>query len=277
MTISINPAGAVPSAPLWGNEVNPRVAAQISSEIVVSAALDGLEAKPGSGHTRSPGADRGGISGQIPVQAGEPDFPLLPTQPVAARAPHGIDRAGTPPEDWFESSMPAKEIADARGLEPPAPAPLLHADLKVSARLDGVAIAGASGPGQQLSANPLDARTVPVQPLTMAATSEAVVAKAAIGWHRADWPGTRVDDQLMDEIPLLIAPAPVAPQPSPVLMRFKAVVVNGLLMLGAVVAAVLVATLSRKDLGDIAVTGLAALVVIGALFLILRWARRLGE
>jgi hypothetical protein len=113
--------------------------------------------------------------------------------------------------------------------------------------------------------------------LTPAATGEAVVAKTAIGWHRAEWPGTRVDDQLMEEIPLLIAPSPVAPQPAPMQMRFKAVVVNGVLTLAAVVAAVLVATFSRKDLAGIAMTGLAALAVIGALYLILRRARRAGE
>lgn len=257
--------------------MNPRLAAQISTEVVVASALNGLEAASGSGPTGAPAPDRGGLTGQAPALAGGQDLPVLSAQPVAARAPRTIDQAGMPLEDWFESSLPAEEIADARVIELAAPAQLLHAGLKAPSRLDGAVIADASEPGQQLSANAVDAKTIPVQPLTMAVTGEALVAKAAVGWHRAEWPATRVDDQLMEEIPLLIAPPPVAPQPAPTQMRFKAVVVNGLLTLAAVVAAVLVATLSRKNLAGIAATGLAALVVIGALFLVLRWARRLGQ
>ena len=277
LTISINPAGTVPSAPLWGNEVNPRLVAQIATEVVVASALNGLETASGSGPIGAPAPDRGGLTGQAPALAGGPDLPSLPAQSVAARAPRAIDRAGMPLEDWFESSLPAEEIADARVIELAAPAQLLHAGLKAPFRLDGAVIADTSEPGVQLSANAVDARTIPVQSLTMAVTGEALVAKAAVGWHRAEWPTTRLDDQLMDEIPLLIAPPPVAPQTAPTQMRFKAVVLNGMLTLAAVVAAVLVATLSRMDLAGIAMTGLAALIIIGALYLIFRRAGRLGH
>jgi lysozyme family protein len=79
----------------------------------------------------------------------------------------------------------------------------------------------------------------------------------------------------MNEIPLLFAPIPVEPQQAPMRMRFKAIMVNGMLMLAAVLAAILVGTLNLKDLSSAESMELAAavLAILGVLYLIFRWAR----
>jgi membrane protein YqaA with SNARE-associated domain len=106
--------------------------------------------------------------------------------------------------------------------------------------------------------------------LTTEAKAEAVLARAAPEWNRREWQGVKMDDQLMREIPLLIAPVPLEPQQAPKRMRFKAVVANGMLMLGAVLAAILAGALNLKDLPSLKTMALAAVAVLGVVYWILR-------
>jgi hypothetical protein len=58
-------------------------------------------------------------------------------------------------------------------------------------------------------------------------------------------------------------------------MQFKAVVVNGILMLAAVLGAILLGTLNLRDLPSIETMEMAAgaLAILGVLYLIFRWTR----
>jgi hypothetical protein len=270
VSISINPAGSVPSL---GDGVNLRLAAQIASAAVVGAALNDLGAS--GGPAGAPDAGRGGTPGQVPGQAGKPGLPTLPAQPIAAGATRGIDRLGIQPEDWFESSLPAERASGINVNELAEPAQLIHAslvhaELKV---LDGGLNTGAIALGQPLNINGVDSRAIPLQLLAASATAEAVGAKTALEWRQPERSGIKLEDQLMGEIPLLFAPVPIEPQERSIGLRFKAVVVNGMLMLGAVLAVILVTTLNLKDLPSIQMTVLGALAIVGALCLTLRWAR----
>jgi uncharacterized RDD family membrane protein YckC len=100
----------------------------------------------------------------------------------------------------------------------------------------------------------------------------AAAAKAVQDWYHPQRPGIKQDDLLMREIPLLLAPAPMGPQPAPVTVRFKAVMVDGALMFGAVLAATLAATLNLEDMPSLqqtAMGALAALVILGGLYQVL--------
>jgi hypothetical protein len=153
-----------------------------------------------------------------------------------------------------------------------------HVNLKVGPQLDEASFTRANEPELQLSIKEVDSKTVPVQFLKTEATAGMVVATATPEWRRPAWQGIKLDDQLMREIPLLIAPVPLEPQQTPMRMRFKAVVVNGMLMLGAVLAAILVGALNLKDLPGIKMMELAAVAVavVGALYRILRWVKQHG-
>jgi hypothetical protein len=275
--ISVNLAGSGSS---WNEDVNLRLGAarlaEVASLAIAESVLTGLEAMSGAESTGTPVADRGAALGQAPVQVREPSSPVLPADPIAAGALRGKDSLGMP-EDWFESSSPAKNTSRVNVLEPATTAPFLHANLKTGSPLDAPRLVegfatGATNPDRPLRSNQADFETVPVQPLTAEAASGAVAAKAAAEWHRPAWRSIQPDDQLMKEIPLLFAPVPVEPQQSAIPMRLKAVVVNGLLMAGAILAAILVGTLSLKDLPSVSRMELAAaaLAIIGALFLIFR-------
>lgn len=279
MGISVNLAGNVPS---WNEGANLPLAAVRAAEAasleVVESLLTGLGAGSGVEPARAPDAGRGAGHRQVSTQAQEPGLPVLSAQPVAVRALPGRDSLGMP-EDWFESSVPAKNTSGAGAIEAADPAQSVPATPQVSSKLEATRsveglFPGAINPGRQLSSNQVDFETVQVRPLTAEATLGAVLAKAAPEVYRTQAPGTRPSNQLMKEIPLLFAPVPVEPQPPAPRMGFKAVVVNGMLMLAAVLAAVLVAALNLRDLPSIEMMELAAavLAVLGVLCLIFRWA-----
>jgi hypothetical protein len=208
-----------------------------------------------------------------------------------------------PAEDWFESSLPAEEASGANAMEAgeraqPAQVSLggslganiggnLEVDpgvsLKLSSRLDGGFLAGAIASERQSSVYGADFETVPVQPSTTVpfqlSTAGTAFAKAAPGWRQAEWPGIQSGDQLMKEIPLLIAQVPAEPQRAPVSLRLAAVVVEGALMLGAVLMATLAVTLNGTglpEIKEIALGAAAALFILGVLcqMLFRRWTRR---
>jgi len=174
--------------------------------------------------------------------------------------------------------VPAEETSGVSVMGPAGLAQSLHANLKVSSQLDEVSFTRANEPVQQLSIKEMDSKTITVPFLTIEAKAEAVLARTTPEWNRREWQGIGMDDQLMREIPLLYAPAPLEPQQAPKRMRFKAVVANGMLMLGAVLAAILAGTLNLKDLPSLKTMELAAvaLAVLGALYWLLRWVKRHG-
>jgi len=280
LSISVNLAGSVPS---WNEDANLPLAAVRAAEVAslagVESLLTGLEAASGVEPARVPDAGRAAVHGRASAQTPEPGLPALSAQPIATRALPGNNSLGMP-VDWFESSLPAKNASNAGIIELADPAQSVRANPQVSSRLDATRMveglfAGGVDSGRQIRSNQVDFETVPARPLTAEAMQGAVLAKVAPEVRLSQGPGIQPGDRLMKEIPLLFAPLPVEAQQAPLRMRFKAVVVNGILMLGAVLLAILVATLSLKDLPGVEMMELAAavLAILGVLCLIFRWAR----
>lgn len=295
MSISVNLSDR---ASLWNEGVNLRLGPLRAVDVALLGAaeslLAGLDATPGTAPTGVSGADRGGVSGQLWAS----DLPALPADSTAARAVPGKGSVGMPPEDWFESSVPARDLS---GVDPIGPdhgmasartvpaknAPLAEpietagpaqpvqasdANLKAGLRADEGFYTGALEPGRQLNLNQGDSAILRGQLWRADGTAAAMVAAAAPEWHRRDWQRIKLDDQLMREIPLLIGQLPLEPQPAPMRLRFTTVVVDGTLLLAAVVAAVLLPSLHLKPLPDLREMALgvgAALVLLGALYYIL--------
>jgi hypothetical protein len=270
--ISVNLAGNVPS---WKGDASLPLAAgraaEIASLAVAESLLTGLETASGVEPTRVPNAGHASGHGQVSALAPEPGLPVPSALPVAVPVTPGKDSLGMP-EDWFESSVPVKNSPAAGAIEAADPAQLTRANPQVSSRLEATRMveglfAGGVDSGRQIRSNQVDFETVQVQSSVAGATLEAVFAKASPEVYRLQGPGIRPDDKLMDEIPLLYAPIPVEPQSPLPRMRFRAVVLNGILMLGAVLVAVLVAALNLKDLPSIGMMELTAAVpfALGAL------------
>lgn len=266
-----------------------RLAALRAADIALlgasESALTGSDAVPGGVPAQASGADLGGRAEHLPVQVGQPDAAALPAAVTATRALNGRGSLALPPEDWFESSVPREETPSAARVEPVVPAQqtqptqAAQASAKVSAWSDGGFDPGATAPARQLSGYEMDSRNLRVQPWAADAVSGAatgatgtLAAKAAPEWHRANWPGIQADDDLAKRIPLLIGQLPVELQPAPARMRFTAVLVDGALTLGAVVAATLAVTLNLKGMPgtkELALGAAVVLVVLGALYQVL--------
>jgi hypothetical protein len=211
----------------------------------------------------------------------------LPAGSVAAGAAGGAGSLRIPGEDWFESSLPAETPSSSGVMEPAGLTQAFHAnlaanpgagpaanfvtnanlvanletDLKAHPLLDAGLIAAAIAPERLSSAYRVVPEAVSIQ------ASAAMATKAGQRWHDRGVPGIGLDDQLMDEIPLLFAQVPVERQPASMRVRLGIVLVDGLLMAGAVLAAAVVATLNLKELPSITEMGLgvAAVVFVAAL------------
>ena len=249
--------------------MNLRLATQIASLAVTEAALNDPLSGRSAGTKES---NRSGVPEQLPLHVGEPGLPTLPAQLIATRASRGNNELGMPPEDWFESSLPAEYLSGTAVRESSLPAQLIHTNLIHAGlkALDEGLSPGATTPGQPLSIYDVNSRTLPLQHLTSPETAEAVAAKASLEWNQSERSETKLDDQLMREIPLLFAQLPVEPLEGSTGVPLKVVVLNGMLMLGAVLAVILVTTLDLKNLLGIQMAVLAA---VGTIYLILRWAR----
>jgi len=254
--------------------MNLRLAAKIASAALSGVALTDLES--GSGTIGTPEVNHGGTPGQVPVQTGETGLPRLPAQSYVARGSREIERLGMSLEDWFESSLPTEHASGSDVSKPAVPtqlnhASLIHADLKA---LDGGLNTGEIAPGQPLNIFGGDPGTLTHQLPAAKATAEAVTAKAALESHQPGRSGMGLDNRLMKEIPLLFAPVPLEPQQESIGMGFKAVVMNGMLMSGAVLAVILLTTVDLEDLHIARAAVLTVLTAIGVLYLILRRVRR---
>jgi hypothetical protein len=268
------------SVPLWNEGANQPLAAghaaELASLIEVQSLVTGPDAASGAAPARVPDSDSAAAQGQVSAQASAPGLPVSPAGAIAAHALAG--KAGLAlPEDWFESSVPVKNIAAPGMIEAGGSTQLSHPGLNLGPRLDATRLnqgllAGAIDPGRQLRSNQVEFEAVPVQVLSREVTTGALAAHAAAGWYRPEGPRIQPGDQLMNEIPLLFAPIPVEPQQASIQMRFNAVLIRGLLMLGAVLAALLVVTPNLIDLPIVELMERAAavLAVLGVLFLIFR-------
>lgn len=289
LNISVNPAGSLPP---WNADANLALAAgraaEVASLTAVETLVTGPEVASGTAPVRVPDPSSAAAQGQIFAQTGAPGLPVHSAQSIAVRASAQPDAIRAlpgsdsleMPEDWFESSMPVKNAPGLGATQPAGPAQFTHASLNLSSRLDGARLvdglfAGTAEPGRQVRSNQVEFESIPVQILSAEATAGARAAHAALGGHRADWPPMQEGDQLMNEIPRLFAPVPVEPQLDSIPMQFKAVVVNGILMLAAVLGAILLGTLNLRDLPSIETMemGAGALAILGVLYLIFRWTR----
>lgn len=258
LSVSINPAGSGPS---WNEDLNLCLAAVRAAQFAAMAAE--MES------AGAPGADRGAIPGQVSTPVGGTGLPAPPSGADAGLALRGMPSLGIPAEDWFESSLPAAETPGAKHVEAGQSAHPTHVNLLAGNLPDVPRPNGEIFPGAiELGIH----RQIPEAVLAQLATAEAVVAKAAPDWQSPEWSGIRQDDQLMKEIPLLVGTLPVEVQAAPIALRLTAVVVDGALAAGAVLATVLVVTLSQKALPGIKEIGFgvaAAAVVLGAAYQIL--------
>jgi len=280
LNISANLPASVPS---WNEGANQPLAAghavEVASLIEVQSLVTGPDAASDAAPARVPDSGSAAAQGQVSAQAAAPGLPVLSAGPIAA---HGLAGKGglALPEDWFESSVPVKNISAPGMIGASGSAQLTHPSLNPTSRLDATRLsdglfAGAIDPGRPMRTNQADFETVPVQILSAEAAAGAVAAHTVLGGYRPEGPRFQQGDQLMNEIPLLFAPVPVEPQQSSIQMRFNAVLIRGLLMLGAVLAALLVVTPNLNDLPIVELMERAAVVlaVLGVLYLIFRGAR----
>jgi len=280
LNISVNLPASVPS---WNEGANQPLAAGNAAEVAslteVQSLVTGPDAASGAAAARVPDAGSAAAQGQVSAQAAAPGLPVLSAGPIAAHALGGKGSLGMP-EDWFESSVPVRNISGPGNIEATNSAQLTHPTLNRGSWVDATRLgeglfAGAMEHGRQVRSNQVEFESVPAQILSAEAAAGAVAANAALGWHRPDWQRIQQGDQLMNEIPLLFAPVPVEPQQTPIELGFSAVLIRGLLMLGAVLAAILVGALDLRGLSiaEVMERAAAVLAILGVLYLIFRGAR----
>jgi uncharacterized RDD family membrane protein YckC len=193
----------------------------------------------------------------------EPDMPARPAESAAYASTN----------DWWESSPQVDDGFESGGIVPVEPAQPIHANLiefpreivatrKVRSRAaEGAGTAAAEAQGQ-LSIFEVDPEAIMVQP----AMAEAMAVPDA-----PEWSGMELEAQPQLES------APAAPaaavqlglQQAPLGLRLMAAVVDGTLILGAFMAAVLVAASNLKELPSLRMSEMgaaAALLVVGMVY-----------
>jgi len=294
LNISFRPTDPLP---LLNEAMNLRLATLSAADNALlgasGAAVPGLDAASGSGPAQVSGAGLGGGPDQLSAQGGQPNVAALSAAATAAGGLSGKGGLALPPEDWFESSTPKVEAPSSARIEPAAPAqppqPIqavqaAAASAKVSAWLEAGLNSGSAAPARQFNGHEVNSRDLRVQTWATDTVSAAVTGtaaetlagavatKAALDWRRPDWQGVNGGDELARQIPLLVGQVPIAPQPAPMHLRLGAVLVDGGLTLGAVVAATLAVTLNLKEMPGIkemAVGAAAVLVALGILYQLL--------
>ena len=202
----------------------------------------------------------------------EPDMPARPAE-SAAYVSREADSYASPANDWWESSPQVDDGFGSEGIVPVEPAQPTHANLiefpreivatrKVRSRVaEGAGAAAAEAQGQ-LSIFEVDPEAIMVQP----AMAETMTVQ-----DTPKWSGMELEAQPQQET------APAAPaaavqlalQQAPLGLRLMAAVVDGALILGAFMAAVLVAASNLKELPSLRMSEMgagAALLVVGVLY-----------
>ena len=208
------------------------------------------------------------------------DLPVRPEEPAAARAWRGPGALKIPVEGWWEPDVWAQDGPDAlggaEGIESVEPAQPIHAKLiefprelvatrKVRPRLAEGPYGAAGEPNGQLSIFEVDPGSISTQPEAADAMNEA----AAPAWQGAEWSGIELGDQPMGHPPGETVTESAALQLAPFGWRLMAAVVDGALILGAFLAAAMVAASNVKALlsiKEIELGSAAALLVLGGLY-----------
>jgi uncharacterized RDD family membrane protein YckC len=209
----------------------------------------------------------------------EPDLPVRPSAPPAARASRGTERSTAFADDWWNAPSPTE---DAIGFQTVEPAQPIHANLiefpreivaprKVRPRLAEGPLATPGEPDGQLSIFEVDPETISTQPVVV----EAVAVAPA-----PEWSDIELDAQPLQETApqVLTAPAAASRQQAPMTQRLLAAVVDGSLIAGAFLLAVVGAASYGMDLPGIKemeIAAAAALLITGVLYQVLFFT--LGE
>ena len=209
-----------------------------------------------------------------------PDFPVrgVPPETRATREPVLHRMSG---EEWLEPASQAVAVLDSEEIEVIEPAQPIHANLiefprelvatrKVRPRRAAGQGAAVNEAGMQLSIFEVDPATISVQP---AAAAEAAVA-ATSAWPAPQWSAIELEalpqQQLEEDEIAAATQAPAAPdlQSAPFNLRLMAHVVDGSLIVLALLAAVL-ASVNPRDLPglrEVELGAAAAFVVAAALY-----------
>lgn len=208
------------------------------------------------------------------------ELPVYPSAPVGARAARGQDLFETGEESWWRPAAADVEQVDADPIEVVEPSPIpanliefpreLVAARKARPRLvEG--LSAAPEPGAQLSIFEVDPVSI---------STEVEEAAPAHAWTAPTWSGMELEAQPAQEVfEALPEPAPQAEmaacplQPAPATQRLMALVVDGALVAGSLLAAAMVAASRASTLPGpratevgLAVALLAAAVLYQMLF-----------
>jgi len=246
--------------------------------------------------------------GPVPDLATGPAIKVAPElrpEPVSEMAPavsmRGLGAFRNPEDDWLAFGAPEGDGPEAGEIEvaeaaQPIPANLIEfprelvATRKMRPRLAEGPFAALSRAEEQLSIFEVDPGSISTQPVANAAAGAAV-------WPHPEWSGMELDEEPEEQEPARqidgakgaeragtatdaaeAATAPAAIQLAPTNLRLMAGVVDGALIVGAFLAAALVAAANARDLPPLRVIELgaaAALAVIGMVYQVLFFT--LGE
>ena len=269
--------------PAWELHTSPAVVEERQTRRTNSMAeWAGDDARPAGQVTEDQTAD-----GQRFEIRWEPDLPVRQAEPAGGRARHGTDFFEVEMKDWRENARPEQESLESEAIEVVEAAQPIHANLiefpreivatrKVRPRRVEGPYAAIAESGTQLSIFEVDPGAISIEPAASGAMDEA----AAPAWTGPEWSGIQLDAQppreFLDESPMesLREAPPCANEAqdvrlAPLSLRLMAAVVDGALIMGAVLAAALVAAGNVKELAslrEIEVGAALALLVVDALY-----------
>ena len=208
----------------------------------------------------------------------EPDFPARPAEPVAVSASQETDGFEAQGHKWWEAAPSTPNELGIEAIEPVAPAQSIHANLiefpreivaprKVRPRMAEGPLAATGGFSGRLSIFEVDPGTVSTQ----SAVATPAAEPAGAEWQVPAWSGIKLDAEPVEDPEPEIEPAKATPvlELAAMSRRLLATVVDGTLIAGAFLAAVLVAEAKMNDLPgikEIEMGAAAALLAIGVLY-----------
>ena len=208
----------------------------------------------------------------------EPDFVARPAEPVAVSASQETDGFKAQGQEWWEAAPSAQNELGIEAIEPVVPTQSIHANLiefpreivaprKVRPRIAEGPLAATGGFSGHLSIFEVDPGTVSTQ----SAVATPAAEPASAQWLAPVWSGIKLDAEPVEDSEPEIEPAKASPvlELAAMSRRLLAVVVDGTLIAGAFLAAVLVAEAKMNDLPgikEIEMGAAAALLAIGVLY-----------
>ena len=208
----------------------------------------------------------------------EPDFPERPAEPVAFHTSHGTDDFKVLRQEWWGAAPLAQNAPGNEAIEPIEPVQPIHANLiefpreivaprKVRPRMAEGPLAVAGGFPGQLSIFEVDPRTISTQPAMATPAVEPAEAK----WLVPEWSDIKLEAEPVEDSEPEPEPAKAVQvlELADISRRLLAAVVDGSLIAGAFLAAVLVAEANMNVLlgiKEIEMGAAAALLIIGVLY-----------